>query len=217
MRAIFSGFAAFHHPGISYFGPFIMEIDMSGFSKSLFALALAATPVLASAEAPACTSGQLAYVSGEINNNAIVFNGPLPQTLGIAHLRVSSKHRNQRGKRNRARLTCALHGVPNTDQAHDFDHRIVCDDDVQSELSFNTHFTGEEPLKPRLESRLCQGQVLSYFQEYSVPDTTDPAKGLFQGVYEGELTISGCVNAGDDSAPDIQINMVVDGYLCLEN
>jgi hypothetical protein len=112
-----------------------------------------------------------------------------------------------------------LSGTPNADTAlsHNFDHRIVCDDAEQSELSLNTRLTGAEPLDPKLENTLCRGDVLSYFQEKSEPDSSEASKGLFRGVYEGELLVEGCVNSGSDIVPDIQINMVVEGHVCLEN
>lgn len=185
---------------------------MPKFFTVLGTISLAFTGSICQAAEPYCSTGSPAYLEGEINNNAVAFPAGLTVTSGVAELKLSTKT----GARN---LTCALSGIPNTDTAlsHNFDHRIVCDDVEQSELSFNTRFTGAEPLDPKLKKKLCRGDVLSYFQEKSEPDSSEASKGVFRGVYEGELLVDGCVNSGSDIVPDIHINMVVDGYVCLEN
>lgn len=183
-------------------------------TNSLFAVVpamLVCVSAIAQASEPTCSSGRLAYLEGEINNNAVDFPGALPVTMGVAALKVSTEDESHR-------LTCALLGTPSLEPTHVYDHRIVCDDSEQSELSFDTSFIGADPLDPRLERKLCRGiSVLSYFQERSLPDYSEPTKGIFRNVSEGEILVNGCVNAGSDPAPDIHINMVVDGYLCLEN
>ena len=179
-------------------------------SSVIAATVLAFTGPICQAADPDCSTGSLAYLEGEINNNAISFPGPLPITLGVADLKLVTEN-------NTFNLTCALSGIPNEDTTlpHDFDHRIVCHDSDQSELSFDTTFIGADPLDPKLERKLCRGTVLSYFQEQSFPDASEASKGLFLGVEEGEIFVEGCVNSGSDPTPDIQINMAVDGYVCL--
>jgi hypothetical protein len=73
-----------------------------------------------------------------------------------------------------------LSGTPNADTtlSHNFDHRFVCDDVEQSELSFNTGLTGTKPLDQKLENKLCRGDVLSYFQDKSEPDANEASKNL---------------------------------------
>ena len=173
---------------------------------------LAFTGTICQAADPDCSTGSLAYLEGEINNNAVTFPGLLPVTLGVANLKLVTK-------KKKYKLTCALSGIPNEsmDLDHNFDHRIVCNDSEQSELSLNTTFIGNNVLDLKLERKLCRGTVQSYFQEESFPDASEASKGLFRGVYEGKIFVEGCVNLGSDPAPDIQINMVVDGYVCLED
>lgn len=168
-----------------------------------------------------CSAGsRVAFVGGEIDNNAVEFPGPLPVTLGVADLRLSIKEGPQPNAPNRIhKLTCALSGIPHPDPtSHDFDHRIVCNDTEQSQLSFDTSFTRDAPIDPMLEVKICRGDVNSYFQELAIPDLGQPRKGLFQDVSGGQVFIEGCVSFGADANnldPDIQINMVVDGHLCL--
>ena len=172
-------------------------------------------PVSFAADLVCPTGFSLAYVEGEINNNAIGFDDPVfPNTSGIAYLKVAT------AKDGAFKLTCALSGNPTgiyPPHGPNFDHRIVCDDYEQSELSFDTSFIGSEPLDPKLETKLCRGVVQSYFQESAIPDSIEPSKGLFQGVSEGEIFVDGCVNVGSDPIPDIHINMKLDGYLCLKD
>ena len=180
-------------------------------------LALAGPLGHAAEPEPFCTTGTLAYVDGEINNNAIAFPGPFPESLpitsGVAVLKIAS-----RGKGRSHKLTCALSGIPNSnpDLEHHFDHRLVCDDFEQSEISLNSQLIGAAPLPRKLKRKLCRGTVQSSFQERVLPDTTEARKGVFRGVYEAELFVEGCINTGADEPPDIQINMALEGYVCLE-
>ena len=186
---------------------------MSKYFAVLATISLAFAGSICQAAEPSCSTGSLAYMEGEINNNAVAFPpNQLPVTSGVANLKLVNEQKTYN-------LTCALSGIPNEDinLGHDFDHRIVCNDSEQSELSFNTMFIGADVLDPKLERKLCRGTVLSYFQEESVPDSETATKGLFRGVYEGEIFVEGCVNSGSDLPPDIQINMMLDGYVCLEN
>ena len=191
---------------------------MTKFLTVAATLCFAFTGSIGQAAQPKCTTGTLAYVDGEINNNAVAFAGPLPVTLGVAELRIATKGRGRTRK-----LTCALSGIPNADVGrddqldHQFDHRIVCDDFEQSEISLNSRFIGVAPLKPKLETKLCRGDVQSSFQEISTPDSGEATKGVFRGVYEAEIFIQGCINAAPDYPQDMQINMAVDGYVCLED
>jgi len=195
------------------------------------AVALCCMSLIVQASEPSCTTGKLAYVEGEINNNAVAFvqisNEPpvvLPVTLGVAELKIFKKH--GRKKHGRKKLTCTLLGNPNipTDDqphTHNYDHLIVCDDQAQSQIALDTSFVGASPLDRKLERKLCRGDVDSYFQEESIPDPTAKHdlvggnKGIFQGVDEGSILVTGCVNTGSDSDYDVQINMVFDGYVCL--
>lgn len=190
---------------------------MTNFLAVVAAMSFALTGSLGHAAEPSCTTGTLAYVDGEINNNAIAFPDPSPGsspiTSGVAVLKIAS-----RGKGSTHKLTCALSGIPNTnpDLGHHFDHRLVCDDFEQSEISLNSQVIGDAPLPRKLERKLCRGAVQGYFQEHSLPDTFEARKGIFRDVYEAELFVQGCVNTGSDTPPDIQINMAVEGYVCLE-
>lgn len=165
---------------------------------------------------PVCPTGTLAYIEGEINNNAVAFPavpGGLPITSGVAELKVIPV------VKPLGKFTCTLHGIPNDFMTpglyHTYDHRIVCSD--HSEISYDTSFIGEEPLDPKLARKLCQGDSVSFFQEASMLDTSEARKGAFSGVYKSEITVKGCVNVGGDTPPDIQINMVLEGYLCLDD
>jgi len=195
------------------------------FPKLLATTSLVFVASICQAGEPSCPAGTFPLqVEGVINNNAVGFgnggvNGPLPLTSGVAQLKVSARRHGGTYK-----LTCALSGTPNNASLpgdHVYDHRIVCDDYEQSEMSFNTRFVGDDPLDPKLQRRLCRGQLLSYFEEMSSPDTGEPAKGLFYGVTEeGQVSVVGCVNLGSDDLtqfqmPDLQINMQVAGYVCL--
>ena len=140
---------------------------MPKFFTVLGTISLALTGSICQAAEPYCSTGVVAFVEGEINNNAVAFPaGPagLPVTSGVAEIKLYTKKRMHHKLSTRKRthkLTCALSGTPNADTtlSHSFDHRIVCDDVEQSELSFNTRFTGAEPLDPKLEeqavSRRC--------------------------------------------------------------
>lgn len=168
---------------------------------------------------PVCPTGTLAYIEGEINNNAVAFvhlgtGEVLPITSGVAELKMLP------AVKTLGKFTCALHGIPNDPTAtgldHEYDHRIVCSD--HSEISYNTSFDEEQsPLDSKLARKLCQGDLVSFFQEATVLDTSEARKGAFSGVYKSEILVKGCVNVGDDNPPDIQINMVLEGYLCIED
>ncbi|MEF8718702.1 MAG: hypothetical protein V5B44_13605 [Candidatus Accumulibacter necessarius] len=203
----------------------VEENPVTHFPKLLATTSLVFVASICQAGEPSCNAAGTfpAQVEGVINNNAVGFGdggffGPLPLTSGVAQLKVSARRHGGTYK-----LTCALSGTPNiasSAEDHVYDHRIVCDDYEQSEMSFNTRFVGDDPLDPKLQRRLCRGQLLSFFVEESSPDPGEPTKGLFSGVTEGLISVVGCTNAGSDyplAFPygDLQINMRVEGYVCL--
>lgn len=161
-----------------------------------------------------------ASISGEINNNTVsvvspndaVIIDPASQfyTLGVADIKIKT-----RGER--LNMNCTLLGEPTGTPpggGHQYDHMLVCDDALQSEIAFETKFIPGELSSDEIDDFCYDGQILQFVEEATINEHRR-RKGLFAGA-SGALTVKGCVNfVGVDPYPIIEINMGVEGEVCL--
>jgi len=157
-----------------------------------------------------CSAGSPVPVSGTITNNFATVDRT--QTLGVVDMLYGSKNIKQK-------LKCALHGAAVDGPADiNFLHSISCDDTI------DTPILGAGPTVPVHSSivLMTTGYVyppqtptqLFTFQETSVPWAGAPGRGLFAGVTEGQVNVTGAVYAAPDGASPGSIDMQFSGYLC---
>jgi hypothetical protein len=177
-------------------------------AAALFASLLVA--VHAPGQASQCSAGSPVPISGKIKNNFATADGT--QTLGVVAMVYGPKS-------NAQKLKCALHGVAVGGSADiNFLHSISCDDTI------DTPILGAGPTVPVHSSivLLTTGYVyppqtptqVFTFQETSVPWAGAPGRGLFAGVTEGQVDVTGAVYAAPDGASPGSIDMKFSGYLC---
>jgi hypothetical protein len=164
-----------------------------------------------------------AVVSGEINNNAVsivspndaVISDPTGQTfytLGVADIKMIKSN-------SRIKLNCTLLGEPTgiaPGYGNQYDHMLVCDDEQQSEISFETRFIPGELSDDEIDD-FCDNEQSVQFVEEAIVNENRRRKGLFANA-TGAVIVKGCVNfVGADPYPVIEINMGVEGDVCLPN
>lgn len=200
---------------------------MGNYLRPFLTVLLILVASTAHASEPTCSDGTLVSMTGEINNNAIDVVSFIPSsqvTLGVARLKLFANGKNEK-------LTCTLLGEPtglDAVGAVTYDHIIVCDDTVQSELSFETTLTGrqffyEEGFPDLLPGKVAEEYCRSFvdhgnfsFQAFTEEAETNPdrtTKGVFKDA-AGSVDVAGCVNLVGGAA---EVNMTVEGKLCLSS
>jgi len=179
-------------------------------APALFASLLVVAYAHAGAQAPQCSIGSPVSISGKITNNFATADGS--QTLGVVAMVYGDKKSGQK-------LKCALHGVGFEGPADiNFLHSISCDDTI------DTPILGAGPTVPVHSSIVLVTTGYVYppetatqaftFAETSVPWAGAPGRGLFAGVTEGQVDVTGAVYVAPDGASPGSIDMKFSGYLC---
>lgn len=191
----------------------------------LLTLSIMSISSLTTAAKPEVCPGQV-HFEAKIDNNVVNLARPypgipaaplyLPYTMGVAAVKLTKGA-------DEVKMKCSLLGEPTGLADPTYDHMIVCDDALQSELSFTTTMinhteTITEILQDSEIKNYCQIFEDIYYQnafeELSAAPGTRPGKGLFNGA-GGNLRVVGCTNVRTNG--EININMGAEGCFDLPN
>ncbi|QBQ54983.1 hypothetical protein [Nitrosococcus wardiae] len=166
--------------GLASFGAVLLSIGLAG---------------------PATAAGDCIPIKGKFFNNAL---GP-GSTLGIAHIIFGKE-----------KFKCGLRGDGKNQNPNDpddigplnFDHTIVCDDDVGYEFPVHSQLVWDTSGYPTSEPEDCGHGLQSFsFLEVSQP-VLGTGTGRFDGVTGGSITIEGTLFCS------LAIDMEFSGELC---
>jgi len=212
--------------------------------KMIFSILLTLSISLPFTTVQANDCAKVVHLKGTVDNNAVTpATSTSPFTMGVANLTYTTD-------KNVVDLTCALLGEPtgqapseqNPGPVQTYYHKIVCNDKLQSELSFKT-YAWYPALNTDLTAVLSNSEIHRFctkddfpssapyaaFEEAILVDPAMQSKGLFKGASNLEdldesipLRAAGCVNTfnyyfveGLGYVPgEMRINMEVEGDLC---
>lgn len=163
---------------------------------------------LAASAASAAASDLCVPVQGKITNNFASESS----TLGVVSMVYGERP-------HEIKLKCALSGTQQEGpSAITFIHSLSCDDTYEMPVgdtgatvpvhSSIVLYTTGSVYPPQLPTQLLT------FEEVSVPIPTAPARGLFEGVTGGQISVQGAVYVGPDGATPGSIDMKLSGNLC---